>query len=266
MEITKITKDNERAFLPFCARGAAKGAPDLIRIGAVMDNRAQGALSARINDGIADITSLYILPEARRQGFGKALTGKLEEFMADSECDTICAAYQESTDLDLFFDSLGYVLFPGEEVYYFTLGELMRSEMWKKHISGRSTKGLTQIASLPPGKRKAHDIKTGFRDYDPEWSTVCMDGEEFTSSLLAVNSAECVSIVWMNSDTEDPSVILQHLKSLVDKTVAVYPGRNDIKYRMIFEDEELSGKLETLLGGRGYLHSEGRIINALKFT
>ena len=264
MDITRITKDNERSFLPFCARSAAKGAPDLIRIGAIEGDMARGALSARIEDGIADITSLYILPGDRRRGYGKALAGKLEEFMEGSDVDAICAAFPESDDLNHFFDSLGYVLFPGMDVFYFTLGELLMSRIWEKHIKGRKTAGLKKVSEISARERNALDTGMGFYDYDPEWSTVCLEDRKCTSSLLAVNTADNVSIAWINSDKDDPSILLQHLRALTDKTMEEYPGRRDIRFRMVFDEADLSGKLEQLLGGRGHLKSEGRMINAVK--
>lgn len=264
MEITRITRDNERFFQPFCARSAAKGAPDLIRIGAVDGDMAKGALSARIEDGIVDITSLYILPDNRRQGFGKALAGKLEEFMEGNSCDAICAAFPESDDLSLFFDSMGYALFPGTDIFYFTVGEFIRSRIWEKCIKGKKSAKLKQVSEISPKERKSLDTGMGFYDYDPEWSTVCFEDGKCTSSLLAINTSDSVSIAWVNSDRDDPSMLLQHLKALTDKTMEEYPGRGDIRFRMVFDEADLSGKLENLLGGRGHLRSEGRMINAVK--
>ncbi len=266
MKLTRIDKENGRSFMPYIITGSKNAEPDRIMIGATDDEDiAAGAISARIRDGIIDIASLYIVPAFRRQGYATALIGCLETMAKQAGDDMVVAEFIERDDAARFFDAMGYTLFHDKEQYYFYLGDLIRSKLYKKHIMNKKPEGLTIISNLPQIERNALEIELGFRDYDPEWSTVRMEGKKYSSVLLATCDDMTVSILFLESKTEDPSSILKHFAALVLKAEECYPGETELKFRMIFENVSLTKKMEDLLGGQGYLRQEGRRLSAIKF-
>ena len=264
MQITRITKENEKFFGPFLTRGALYASPNLIRLGVIEDNRAAGALSAVMHDAHIDITSLYVLPEFRRQGFGSALVDALESASRYRGIETISAEFLEDDDSTAFFDHLGYDLFSRFEQYSFTLGELMRSQIGKRYIEGKDPKHVVNISDMPSSDRKILDQHIGTRDYTPSWSTAYIRGSKYVSSLLASPSSDGVSIVWLNSLSDNPMIFLYHIRALVRKTSEVFPGNMGMEYRITLERDEIRQKITNLLGGTMHMRSMGRYINAVK--
>lgn len=265
MQLTRITKENEKSFIPFFKENAPNAFSDLIRIGVTDDGeQVAGAMSAKVANGIIDITSLYVASAFRRKGFGKALVDALEDIVKDLEYDTLGAFFLESQDADSFYKTMGFNLFAYREQYYFTLGELVRSRIYQRYIKDRSIKNVIRISSLQPDEKRGLDAELAYLDYDPEWSTACFDGDKCSSLLLAVRDKESVSIIWLESKSDDVKMLLKHLGALVKKAASEFADSVDVRFRLTFNDERLPGKVEALLGGNGHLHSEGRLINAVK--
>ena len=265
MKLTKITKEHEAMFRPFFTKGAASGAPDLIRIGITDDKkRAAGALAARLDEGQADIASLYIIPELRKKGYAGSLISSLEDAVKDQGFDAITAEFLETEDATGFFYAMGFGLFGGNRQYHFTLGELLRSPLYRKYIKGKKPKHISNVSELTSKNRKALDNVLQFKDYDPDWSTASVIDGKYLSCMLAEPAEDAVSIVWLDSRTGSVPAILQHFRALADKAIENYGENMDMVFRMIFEDEGIVLKLAPLLGGMAHIHSEGRIINAIK--
>ncbi|MCR5487291.1 MAG: hypothetical protein K6F35_07140 [Lachnospiraceae bacterium] len=264
MKVVKIEKENESYFLPLLAPKGRKAAKNRIRLGIINDaGNAAAALSADVYDTQIDITSLYVAYGERHLGYASDLLYSLEYLLRGSDIEYMHAVFEGREDLTAFFGNRGFELFPDQDLYYFTLGELMRSSLFKRHLDKKKTIGAAPVASLSPLEKKAFDNVLHFDEFDPEWSTATMENGEYVSSLLCTAGEDCINILWLHSVKEDPAILLQHLRALVNKAMTEFPEKTDIRFRMIFEDDDLAKKLEILLGGHHRLHCYGELLHAI---
>ncbi|MCR5411068.1 MAG: GNAT family N-acetyltransferase [Lachnospiraceae bacterium] len=265
MKITKITKENERFFLPLFPKTARTPSPDLVRLGALDDEGAvSGVLSARIGEHRIDITSLYVIPERRRQGIARQIIKTLEAVVEGSGVEAIICDYLEDASSSAFFKAVGYDIFPGVKQYYFSVGEFLRSHMSLRHIAGRDHHGISFVADLTSEKRRELENRLRFNAYDPDWSTAGFKEDRYISCMLADNYDRSVTIIWLHSDSEDPLVILRHFRALSEKTGEEYPDDRDVIYRMTFDDERNIKRMAGILGGMRHMHYEGNRVSAIR--
>ncbi len=266
MQITKITKENIKSFTPLLlTRGAKRFYKEKITLGAIDDNgKAAGALCAGLMDSQADIISLYVIPEARKKGCAELMLDTLDELLSDSDLDAISAEFLEDGDSLAFYRSMGYELFRGSSQYYMTMGEFYRTTLYKKHIKDKKIIGIRRVSSFSPKKKRAFEAFAGTADYNPEWSTAHFIKGLFTSAMLADHSEDSVTIEWIYSRVHNPIALLKHLRALVQKIEEEFPGRNDIRIRMAFENELLAEKFRKLTGSHRHLHTEGHLITAIR--
>lgn len=265
MKITRITKDNEKMFLPLLPAKGGKAADDLIRLGVTGDkDKVAGAICARIVEGQADITSLYVLPESRGKGAGKLLLTSLEEILKGQGPDAFSAEFFGDETSKGFYGAMGYSIFDVGWRYSFTLGELLRSPLYIRYIKDKPYKNVSFVSALDTKSLKTLERSIGAAEYDPEWSTAGFADGKYANCMLAMDLDRVISISWLNTAGTEPLVLLEHFKALTEKTLSKYPDDMSVRFIMTFEREEIAVKLGNLLGGSRHMHRDGRLVRAIR--
>jgi len=79
-------------------------------ITATVDGAIVGALDVRIAASLAHVEALYVLPEARGGGIGRALLARCEELANYYNCHKVSAAVMNASPALRFFEGSGYHL------------------------------------------------------------------------------------------------------------------------------------------------------------
>ncbi|MCR5411065.1 MAG: GNAT family N-acetyltransferase [Lachnospiraceae bacterium] len=265
MQITRITRENEAGFRALFPRSFYNASSDTIRLGAISDTgEAAGVIGARFDNDSTDIIHIYVLPKFRGQGAGRALVSAVEEAAGNAGQSSISVEFFDEEAVTGFYSALGYDLFGGRLLYRVSVGEVMRSPLFKRYIKEKPYDRVKKISSLNSREKRIVDSHLSFSDYDPDWSTVVIRGTDYQSILLAEHFDKAVSLIWLNSHSDDPTMLLHHLRSLMASIWAEYPDDRDITIRMTFEREFIVQKICNLLGGSSHMHPDGRCINAVK--
>ena len=264
MKITKITEKNKKEFEGFFPGPSLRSSLPLIRIGVTDDDgAAAGALCATVFEFCTEIVSVFVIPERRRQGYGSAMLDTLRELLSGSGSDTLTATFLEDDASTAFFSSLGFDLFPSRMQYSFSLGQLLRSPLFKRYISGGKIKPSPVISDIEASYHKQIDTRVQNHYYDPEWSTAHFESGRLKSMLLATCSNESISIVWMESESDNPRDLMQDMSGLLKITLERFGLNRNVTFRMIFSDEKLANNMAALLGGAHHLNRDGRFLLCL---
>ncbi len=133
MEITLINDSNYSAFWNMFFDGTDLTRKDILRIGAVEQGIAVGALSAGFTSGTCNIRSLYTVSDKRRRGAAHGMLHKLKSILAKSSYDVIKSDFASDTDgVAEFFESEGFILHEGEGFYQTCLQDFLESNIVKK--------------------------------------------------------------------------------------------------------------------------------------
>ncbi|MCR5000443.1 MAG: GNAT family N-acetyltransferase [Lachnospiraceae bacterium] len=265
MIITGITKTNESYFLPFFPREVRTGGNDLIRVGVINDQgKSVGALSAFVDRTAANIVSLYILPDHRRQGYGRMLMEWLQDSLKEQGIEAINAEFPADDASEAFSEAMGFDLFDGSPIYCVSLGEVLRSPLYKRQIEGKKVKKAKSISSLSLQEKKILELKIDIDGADPEWSTAVIADGRYSSALLASPGETDVSIIYLDSDSDDPREVMYHIRALVFKTIKRFQGNRDAEFRFVTSNESKANDLAGLLGGRRHIHLTGYFRHAAK--
>ncbi|MCR4654904.1 MAG: GNAT family N-acetyltransferase [Lachnospiraceae bacterium] len=273
MQLTRITKENERNFLPLFPVSALIASDKLIRLGILNDEgEIAGALSAWIYDGFIDILSLYILPSFRRQGYARALVDTLADIAKRNGYEALTGEFLRDTTSAVFSGACGFELFEDRTQYYFTLGEYLRSPLYKRLVSRKKCRPVPRVSSLSHEDRQVLNRQFDIKYYDPAWSTACIENGVYKSCLLAehdpykVNGKEQgnVNILMLDSRSRSPVDFLYHIRALSDKAISEFGDDKDIVFRMIFKNEKIIMSMIRLMGRKTILHSAGRYVYGVR--
>ena len=227
MKITIINKENEDAFLSFMSNVIYKDNEDLLLIGALDDDdNVAGALAAQFSPVGADILSLYVLPEYRRQGYGTEMVNTIASLVSGSDQNRIFAHFPvDETAMD-FYDSLGFELVEDMAIKYARLGEITASETFQKNVMSAKTDNAKLISELDPAEKNAfaeYLKKRGFWEsgyYDPEYSSVCISGDKITSVMLSHAGEGVAAILWMDFSKSCQKELFKHMEMLLRRLEA----------------------------------------------
>ena len=264
MEIIKISKQYESAFLPFFLEfpGAEEAQ---IKLGALGDNgEVAGMLAASVSDPLAHITALYVPGDFRRKGYGKAL---LDEFTFQAKVQgagAVQADFLYSDDAAGFFANEGFDLFYTGEQYYLTMGDLRRSRIYNRYLKEGPVKSVVPVSSLPSRAWEALYKEATDRGYDPDFSAVSIKDGKLSSCLFALLDGKDLSITRFEVYSENYLLLLYQLRQLVRKVEETHPGEEDIRIRMCFEDMDIAKDVIDFLGGQGHVRSEGKLVSAIR--
>ncbi len=273
MQLTRITKENERTFLPLFPASALIASGDLIRLGILDDEGAvAGALSAWIYDRYIDILSLYILSSYRRQGYGKTLVDALADIAKRNGYEALTGEFLRDTGSAVFAGNCGFELFEDRTQFCFTLGEYLRSPLYKRLVSRKRSRPVSRVSTLSREERQIIDRRFGFRFYDPNWSTAIIENGRYKSCLLAEydpykrngKQQGNINILMIDSKNGSPFEFLFHIRALSDKAIKEFGDDKDVVFRMIFKNEKIIMNMIRLMGRKTILHSAGIYVHAVR--
>ena len=135
MEI-RITRINERNQLRFLSLFDGQRAKTAVRLGAV-DERGNilGAEEVTIFGGCFEITFLYVLPEYRRLGVGRALYEAACSLLEGTSIGVMSASYTDDEDLDGFFTKQGFEFYRKRDTYILPFSNLKDNKKLERIIS-----------------------------------------------------------------------------------------------------------------------------------
>ena len=232
MEITLINDSNYSAFWNMFFDGTDLTRKDILRIGAVEQGIAVGALSAGFTSGTCNIRSLYTVSDKRRRGAAHGMLHKLKSILAKSSYDVIKSDFASDTDgVAEFFESEGFILHEGEGFYQTCLQDFLESNIVKKfslintegfeyfHLEDLSNSDKNAVVGLLE-ERGFDKSYTDLKSLDQHLSSVVYDyGHKPQQCLLASSNEECIFVklivslqksadagsisVWIDRLTED---------------------------------------------------------------
>ncbi len=181
MELTRIGSNNWGSFSPIVFDSYTLNAPQVLRIGAIEDGKAVGALSLSFDmqNSTAFVDSLYVMPDFRGKGYGRALLEEAER-LAKNRVSTLEAEFldDEKSGLIKHFETNGYACIPGEPIYDFDVKKLLTSkkyeEIMKRRLSGVRAMDFSMLTGAQKnvifeklhshGERNTADNTLGFSD------------------------------------------------------------------------------------------------------
>ncbi len=266
--ITRIDKKNEDFFLPLLPKTEQRERRGLLRIGVTDERRmAAGALTAVTGRDDIEITSIYVYPDQRRKGYGRALTDALLHMVEDGGYGALSAYLEQDEGTEAFLRQMGFEIFEGMELYRVRLGEIMRSDRLRDYLMEKDARGIREIASLDTMEKKGSvryltesSILPG-ADYDPEYSTVCVRDGKITSAMLAQRMPDGMEVIWTGDARVSDLEAMRHMMVLVRRMEqdTGYNGTSVIRFMSdspVFRDmlHALSVSTGRFRQERGYIH------------
>ncbi|GEM_PF-3544793 len=280
MELTRIGQKNWGSFSSVVYDAYSQNSSDVLRIGAIEGDKVCGAISLSyfLSEGQAFIDSLYVVPEYRRQGIGKALVEEAER-LAGERANTIEAEfYGDSQELKDFFATRGYACIDGEPIYDYDVKKLMSSKQYanycKKRLSGVRAFRFKDMTSAQKnrvfnllrerGERNTESNTAGF-SHDLSVSVFRTDDMRLPRAcLIATEGGDKVNIAQLyGSGRNNPKFILAAIFGFTEALkihgikdfsdlgmVAAHPG-----VKKVFE----------LLFGKKLKPTESGLVHAIKF-
>lgn len=156
MQVGVITDEQLQWFtpllLPEVTEAMEQGEP-LTALGLVHEKTACGALAGYVEDGCFQIVSLYVAPDYRRQGGGKAMLAQLEKLLAENQIFSIALSFsvvdEDDKTLLPFCKALGFAEEKEDgSIYCFSLEQLQKSIQPEK-LSEERPSYIKSFAELP---------------------------------------------------------------------------------------------------------------------
>ncbi len=155
MKITRITKENLDYFKNFISAEDEKFIKEdlkILPIGLVADdydgdvNLAAGAICARPDDFMLNITSFYISPEYRGRGGGKFLLDEVKRIFGEEDMEFNVEFFvygKEEEDFANFLEEYGFMeADPEYSCYMSTVAQLKESQLFDKKGIGDSFRAI----------------------------------------------------------------------------------------------------------------------------
>ncbi len=213
-----VSKEEAAKAAPLLSEEAAealeKGLP-LTAFVAVKENEAIGAVTGAIDGQIFEIWSLYVDPEHRRQGAGRALIAALEELLVRATGSTARVAgmpirvrYTSVTEDNMalrpFLLKLGFIEDPiPHPTYYIGYLQDLKS---KERLSSRSIKTTDEIMSFAEAGEKVLNAASAVSDrhgYPMPEGGLTAESVDQELSLCAVRDGKVMAYVTVEEVDED---------------------------------------------------------------
>ena len=265
MEITLINDSNYSAFWNMFFDGTDLTRKDILRIGAVEQGIAVGALSAGFTSGTCNIRSLYTVSDKRRRGAAHGMLHKLKSILAKSSYDVIKSDFASDTDgVAEFFESEGFILHEGEGFYQTCLQDFLESNIVKKfslintegfeyfHLEDLSNSDKNAVVELLE-ERGFDKSYTDLKSLDQHLSSVVYDyGHKPQQCLLASSNEECIFvklIVSLQKSADAGSIVLpSQLKGFLETLQAQDEAEADRVIRFEAQNPKIMPTIRRMAG------------------
>ncbi|WP_029322128.1 GNAT family N-acetyltransferase [Butyrivibrio sp. AE3004] len=194
LEITRITDDAAELFegmLPEYVVDLLKNKKIVTSLAAVLKNKVIGALSGFAKDGYFEIISIYVHPQYRRNGVGRALIEAVKEMLEDTDL-FISAEYtamdEDTNSLSAFFEACDFA--EDRDEYPFYLEDRL------KHLKVRTkSQSCTQTDIRMLSKITADDLKrAGNEDIPVTLNTMTAQNILAEESFIAIDNGLMVAV------------------------------------------------------------------------
>ena len=194
MKLTRITAENQRAFTHLLPEESLMTGRGHYCIGVVEDRKPCGVVSFGLGEVTADIDWIYVPQDARRQGAGRLLLDGVRGALEGTSLIGLSANYEDgNSELDAFFEALGYGVFGGEPHYSLPLSQIMESPVAKKAMGMKVIGNIVSVSRLSrTQKNRFHTfIKNQIGeemlslDYAKDYSLCAWKKEELMGCILA---------------------------------------------------------------------------------
>jgi hypothetical protein len=265
MEITLINDSNYSAFWNMFFDGTDLTRKDILRIGAVEQGIAVGALSAGFTSGTCNIRSLYTVSDKRRRGAAHGMLHKLKSILAKSSYDVIKSDFASDTDgVAEFFESEGFILHEGEGFYQTCLQDFLESNIVKKfslintegfeyfHLEDLSNSEKNAVVGLLE-ERGFDKSYTDLKSLDQHLSSVVYDyGHKPQQCLLASSNEEFIFvklIVSLQKSADAGSIVLpSQLKGFLETLQAQDEAEADRVIRFEAQNPKVMPTIRRMAG------------------
>ena len=177
-----------------------------------------------IDGDTADILFFLIREEYRRHGLGTFLLKDISQKLSGMGIGALWAALPSDAGLIAFFEAAGFDIFPGEEEYVTTFGELCTCEKYKRDIANHIVKGVIPFKECTPPQRTEIQkslAENGIdepRGYDMDLSFAAFRGGALNSLLLCERVGGGIIVRLMRvTRSGDPADLLHCLRAFDER-------------------------------------------------
>ena len=267
MMLTTIDKNNFDAFadiLPFDELPPKDGT--CICLGAIENEKTAGAAVMTVSEDEAYLSSIYVIPEFRRQGIGKALMKELAEAAKTFQTGALNTDFFPDEALSAFFSSLGYLVLPADTLCYTSYETLRNSRLVKNceviledkklepygDFQGTDARILKTLMKKTVDQNELEQIRP-----DPELSYVMYEGGLPVSYILVTilpesplpeeTEGETALVSMLYSESEQFQDILYLVTAALTSEAA---AKRNIGSVAFYGTEKIKGFVKKLLHGK----------------
>ncbi len=196
MQITLIGKENIRFFQGMIPKESKKEKllqPVVHRLGAICDGVACGIIIVGIDEGMAQLKWLYVSPDYRNRGIGKALVKAMMEDLIDLDITRVVSVYESN----LYGGYMDKILYENDyiisavksENYRTTYGQMVKVPLFKKALDSKPNPNyeFVTLGEVPANMIRNSEIMKWFLvDYYKEQSVVCIDSKKKIKGIFMV--------------------------------------------------------------------------------
>ncbi len=203
-----------------------------IALGITVDNKPAGALCAELEDGVARLTSIYVVPEFRRRGLGTELVYQASEAILKMD-NTYCleTRFPENkaypSGLKEFFTYLDFEMSEAEELGAYTV--MVKDAFVSKVLKKASAEGVQSMSKLSRAdKAKLLAQVPGIDDYEEiridESLSCAVPGKaaDDADCVVVGREGEELVILWARAFSNKLNLV-KMLKYMIDKASVKYP-------------------------------------------
>ena len=280
MEFTRIGSNNWGSFSPIIFDAYTQNAPEVLRIGGIVDGEACGAMSISYDmaGDHAFVDSLYVVPKFRRQGMGRELLAEAERLVKPRVSMLEAEFFGGAEELSGIFETSGFACIPGEPIYDYDVKKLLSNKQYAKYcqsrLSGIKTFNFTQLTQAQKnhifnllrehGERNTEANTAGF---SPELSIAVYRAEDMRvprACLIASVYKDQVTIAQLyGSGKNSPKFILATIFGFTD-AVKQNGGNNSFKDLSMVAAHPGVKKVFELLFGKRLKANESGLLHAIK--
>ena len=166
MTITRIDNTNRSFFGPFLLEASERSSQNILRLGAIEDGVACGAAAFEINDVSAELLTLFVAPDYRRRGIGRALLDAFTSLTVNTDVASLAVSFmpEEKDGLTDFFTAAGFECFGGSPVLSLDYEDTKNCSTLDKYLLKADRSGIAlSVDELSDIQR--HQLDSTLRSY-----------------------------------------------------------------------------------------------------